>query len=344
MLPAELSTPVLASLNARGLYAPGKLLSLTAMFQLLSSTGGNSDTDLVPDVCDNCPMVENPDQEDEDLDGVGDACELCPFDSENDVDGDGLCSDQDPCPFDPDNDNDDGAGNGDGICGDVDNCPNTINPDQLDLDRNGIGDACQTNPTCSDGIDNDGDGLIDHPADSGCADSADTSETDPTLPCDDGIDNDADALVDFVSGGLGDPGCADGTSPAENPECDDGIDNDGDGAVDWDGKYGVFPVDEGCAGDGSGTTEMPEPGLLSGLGCGALLLAGLRRVRRRGPLRTENERPDNSHPGLPSGVSTRYVGAWALRNDASEVAAFSEYSGCAFCASAIPSIPIGQLA
>ncbi len=59
--------------------------------------------------------------------------------------------------------------------------------------------------------------------------------------------------------GLHDPGCASGTSPAENPECDDSVDNDGDGKVDWDGKYGVFPVDDDCAGDGSGASESSEP-------------------------------------------------------------------------------------
>lgn len=34
-------------------------------------------------------------------------------------------------------------------------------------------------PACSDGIDNDGDGLIDYPADPGCTSSTDTDETDP---------------------------------------------------------------------------------------------------------------------------------------------------------------------
>jgi hypothetical protein len=34
-------------------------------------------------------------------------------------------------------------------------------------------------PACSDGVDNDGDTLIDHPADPGCTDANDTDETDP---------------------------------------------------------------------------------------------------------------------------------------------------------------------
>lgn len=37
-------------------------------------------------------------------------------------------------------------------------------------------------PACSDGIDNDGDGLIDYPADPGCTSATDTDETDPAPP------------------------------------------------------------------------------------------------------------------------------------------------------------------
>ncbi len=46
--------------------------------------------------------------------------------------------------------------------------------------------------------------------------------------CSDGIDNDGDGLIDFGQ----DPGCAGISQDMEDPECDDGIDNDGDGAVD----------------------------------------------------------------------------------------------------------------
>ncbi|MGE0813763.1 MAG: MopE-related protein [Vicinamibacterales bacterium] len=64
---------------------------------------------------------------------------------------------------------------------------------------------------CGDGLDNDGDGLVDE----GCA----------TEVCGDGIDNDGDGLVD--------ENCQGGVEI-----CGDGIDNDGDGLV-----------DEGCEGD-----------------------------------------------------------------------------------------------
>lgn len=61
--------------------------------------------------------------------------------------------------------------------------------------------------------------------------------------CNDGIDNDGDGLIDFESNGSGDPECGDanganeGTTPVSF--CNDGVDNDGDGFTD-------FPEDKGC--------------------------------------------------------------------------------------------------
>ena len=63
---------------------------------------------------------------------------------------------------------------------------------------------------CEDGIDNDGDGRTDYPADLGCTGAADADETD--LPaCLDLRDNDGDARRDFPL----DPGCS---SPLDNDE------------------------------------------------------------------------------------------------------------------------------
>jgi len=56
-------------------------------------------------------------------------------------------------------------------------------------------------PACQDGIDNDGDTLIDYPDDPGCY-IAEQDFEDPA--CDDDVDNDGDALTDFPD----DPGCA----------------------------------------------------------------------------------------------------------------------------------------
>jgi Right handed beta helix region len=107
---------------------------------------------------------------------------------------------------------------------------------------------------CADGLDNDGDLLVDL-ADPGCTSSSDTDETNPAAPppppppppaaCADGLDNDGDLLVDML-----DPGCSSSTDtdetdpvappppPAPLPACGDGIDNDGDLLVDM--------ADPGC--------------------------------------------------------------------------------------------------
>jgi uncharacterized repeat protein (TIGR03803 family) len=93
-------------------------------------------------------------------------------------------------------------------------------------------------PECSDGLDAEGDGAIDYPADPGCDSLADVRETSQTLPCDDGLDDDGDRLTDFPS----DPGCESSIDPSERTSalvCDDGLDGDGDGLVD-------FPFDPGC--------------------------------------------------------------------------------------------------
>lgn len=78
---------------------------------------------------------------------------------------------------------------------------------------------CQNNPTvppttqCSDGIDNDGDNLIDYPADPGCSSRADDSESpfNGIPQCSDGIDNDGDGRIDYPADG----GC---TNRADNSE------------------------------------------------------------------------------------------------------------------------------
>nr|NIR39269.1 VWA domain-containing protein [Actinomycetota bacterium]NIS33977.1 VWA domain-containing protein [Actinomycetota bacterium]NIU20860.1 VWA domain-containing protein [Actinomycetota bacterium]NIU68783.1 VWA domain-containing protein [Actinomycetota bacterium]NIV57368.1 VWA domain-containing protein [Actinomycetota bacterium] len=93
-----------------------------------------------------------------------------------------------------------------------------------------LSNACYVTqvPTCSNGIDDDGDGFTDFPADPGCASARDRSEVD--VACSDGIDNDGDGDIDFPD----DLECSspNDTTEGGTPACGDGEDNDGDGLVD----------------------------------------------------------------------------------------------------------------
>ncbi|MBU0766232.1 DUF11 domain-containing protein, partial [Patescibacteria group bacterium] len=99
--------------------------------------------------------------------------------------------------------------------------------------------TCPPPPECSDGIDNDGDGAIDYPADFSCTSPNDDDESNPLADCQDGYDNDGDGLTDYPQ----DPGCYslqdDDERDANGPECDNGLDDDNDNETD-------FPDDPGC--------------------------------------------------------------------------------------------------
>ena len=113
------------------------------------------DGDGVDNGLDNCPDSDNPQQEDADGDGVGDACDEC-----TDLDGDGLRGPEFPgnCELDlfPDDPENDADGDGSGAL--YDNCPLSYNPDQLDADVDGLGDACDLCPLDPDN-DVDGDAV-----------------------------------------------------------------------------------------------------------------------------------------------------------------------------------------
>jgi hypothetical protein len=131
-------------------------------------------------------------------------------------------------------------------------------------------------PVCADGVDNDGDGLIDFPVDSGCTAPADPSEL---AQCADGLDNDGDGAVD-----LADSGCkSEAAVSREDPPttCNDDLDNEGDGRVDWDGGPGGLEPDPQCV-DKPWAVEVKRCGLgaeLAGVLASLLWLERRRRAR-----------------------------------------------------------------
>ncbi len=162
--------------------------------------GTNSDGDEFGDECDNCPNVDNENQENHDGDDLGDACDNCDYaDNQDQVnsDGDEYGDACDNCDYyyNPDQADSDEDGIGD-VC---DNCPTAYNPNQEDTDGDGDPDACDNCPTIANAYqtDSDGDGL---------GDSCDPDDDN------DGILDDGDG-----SGVIGDNRCANGNTI----DCDD---------------------------------------------------------------------------------------------------------------------------
>jgi hypothetical protein len=67
-------------------------------------------------------------------------------------------------------------------------------------------------PDCSDGLDDDGDGLTDYPNDPGCTDAQDPDERGPSFECDNGIDDDLNGQSDYPN----DMGCTNAMDALES--------------------------------------------------------------------------------------------------------------------------------
>ena len=86
----------------RGAFNPAGTLLASASWDNTVRIWGiemDSDSDGVPDIGDNCPLVPNPNQQDADADSVGDTCDNCPLafnPGQLDSDGDGI---GDACEF-----------------------------------------------------------------------------------------------------------------------------------------------------------------------------------------------------------------------------------------------------
>ncbi len=145
-----------------------------------------------------------------------------------DEEADAVVHDDSSCVFD---------GDGDGADDDVDNCPSVGNPDQLDTDMDGMGDACDA--------DDDNDGVLD--GDDNC----------PMVANEDQLDTDGDGDGDACDGDRdGDtiPDELDNCPDVRNPTQDD-LDGDGIGDVcdaDADG--------DGFDGDADNCPDVANPG------------------------------------------------------------------------------------
>lgn len=80
---------------------PQQIADTIAEWMCEENYGGDSDSDGVDAICDNCPQVANADQRDCNRDGVGDRCQLnessCGAGLDGDSDYDGLCDGLDTC-------------------------------------------------------------------------------------------------------------------------------------------------------------------------------------------------------------------------------------------------------
>ena len=221
IVPADTGKVVIAAIEPGVRLFTGKVVNERAIFFGITETnywtsdarklfknsvqyalyGGDQDGDGILDSMDNCPSTSNANQANADGDSSGDACDVCADDPNNDVDNDKYCI---------------GSRYLSPKLGANDNCPNLANPDQLDNEADGLGNACDP--------DDDNDGISDF--DDNCQFIPNTLQNDTD---NDNIGDACDAKpFDFDNDGHSD--LADNCLNIYNPDQSD-VDNDGIGDV-----------------------------------------------------------------------------------------------------------------